>query len=93
VDTRDGAVLDDPRSLAHPSPVTAVALTADGGLLTATQEGNLYLWNPGTGRVLRTIRGHVDAVRGIALAPDGTAVFSAGDRSAKRWPMTNDDKK
>ena len=41
----------------------------------------------GTGRVVRTVRGHVDAVRGIALASDGTAVFSAGDRSAKKWPM------
>ena len=87
LDARDGSVLDDPQPLAHPSPVTAAAFTTDGGMLTAAHDGNLYLWNLGTGRVVRTVRGHVDAVRGIALAADGTAVFSAGDRSAKRWPM------
>jgi WD40 repeat protein len=87
MDTRDGAVLDDPRPLAHPSPVTAAAYTAEGTVLTAAHDGNLYLWDLGKGRVVRTVRGHVDAVRGIALATDGTAVFSAGDRSAKRWPM------
>jgi WD40 repeat protein/beta-lactamase regulating signal transducer with metallopeptidase domain len=86
LDTRDGSVPESRPRLAHPSRVTAAAFTADG-LLTAADDGNLYLWNPGTGRIVRTVRGHVDAVRGIALTADGRAVFSAGDKSAKKWPM------
>jgi WD40 repeat protein len=87
LDARDGAVLDDPAPLAHAGPVTAAVILTDGGALTAAHDGNLYLWNLRTGRVARTIRGHVDAVRGFALTADGTAVFSAGDRAAKWWPL------
>jgi len=85
-DPRDGSVRDALRPLAHPGPVTAAAF-ADGRVLTAAHDGNLYLWDPSAGRVVRTIRGHVDAVRGVALNADGTAVFSAGDRAAKKWPL------
>jgi WD40 repeat protein len=88
---RDGSELDDFRTLAHPGPVTAAAF-AGGQVLTAAHDGNLYVWNPATGRVVRTIRGHADAVRGVAMAPNGTAVFSAGDRAAKMWPMTKEKK-
>jgi WD40 repeat protein len=93
VDARDGSVLDDPRALAHAGPITAAAVAADGGVLTAAHDGNLYLWNLRTSRVVQTVRGHVDAVRGFALAADGTAVISAGDRSAKWWPLLNGEKK
>jgi WD40 repeat protein/beta-lactamase regulating signal transducer with metallopeptidase domain len=85
-DPRDGSVRDAPRPLSHPGPVSAAAF-ADGNVLTAAHDGNLYVWDPSAARVLRTIRGHVDAVRGVALAADGSAVYSAGDRAAKRWPL------
>jgi WD40 repeat protein/beta-lactamase regulating signal transducer with metallopeptidase domain len=87
-DARDGSVREAPRPLRHPGPITAAAFTADAGrLLTAAQDGNLYLWDLPAGKVAGTIRGHAGPVRGVALAPDGTAVFSAGDRAARRWPM------
>jgi WD40 repeat protein len=84
---RDGSVRDRPRPLAHPGPVTAVAFTPDGLVLTAAHDGNLYVWDAADGRVVRTVRGHADPVRGFAVAPDGTAVFSAGGRAARQWPM------
>jgi WD40 repeat protein len=87
VNTHDGWVLENLRPLAHPGPITAAAFTVDGHVLTAAHDGNLYLWNIQTGQAVRTIRGHVDAVRGVALAADGTAIFSAGDRAAKKWPL------
>ncbi len=92
VDARDGSVPRNRPRLAHPARITAVAFTADGSVLTAAHDGNLYLWDRATGRVVRTVRGHADAVRGIAPTADGTAVFSAGDRAAKKWPMTGEKK-
>jgi WD40 repeat protein len=87
-DARNGSVREDPQPLRHPGPITAAAFTADARhLLTAAQDGNLYLWELPAGRVAGTIRGHAGPVRAVALAPDGTAVFSAGDRAARRWPM------
>jgi cytochrome c len=87
-DARDGSVREAPRPLAHPGPVTAAAFTTDAGqLLTAAQDGNLYLWELPAGRLGGTIRGHAGPVRGMALSADGRAVFSAGDRAARRWPM------
>ena len=85
-DPRDGSALESPRPLDHPGPVTAAAFAGPGRVLTAARDGNLYLWDVRAGRVARTVRGHLDAVRGLALAADGSALFSAGDRSAKRWP-------
>ncbi len=75
--------------LVHPAPVTDVTFTPDGGrVVTAGRDGNLYLWDRGSGRLVGTIRAHADAVCGLALDPGGVAAFSAGDRSARRWPMT-----
>ncbi|OWK36118.1 M56 family metallopeptidase [Fimbriiglobus ruber] len=87
-DVRDATPRDRSRPLTHPGPVTAAAFTADGQrVLTAARDGNLYLWDAETGRLTRTVRAHRDAVRGVAMRPDGTAVYSAGDRAAKWWPM------
>jgi WD40 repeat protein len=87
-DARDGSVREAPRPLCHPGPITAIVFTADAGhLLTAAQDGNLYLWELPAGHLASSIRGHAGPVRAMALAPDGTAVFSAGDRAARRWPM------
>jgi WD40 repeat protein len=59
-------------------------------VLTAAGDGNLYLWDPRAGRPLRTIRGHADAVRDVAMAPDRTAAFSAGDRAVKKWLLVGE---
>ena len=93
LDTHDGSILDRPRPLAHPATITAAAFTPDGGLLTAAHDGNLYLWSLKTSAVLRTINGHVESVRGVVLVSDGSAVFSAGDRAAKKWPLEASGKK
>ena len=37
------------------------------------------LRDPATGRELRSLKGHTDYVRGVAFAPDGSVVASAGD--------------
>ncbi|MDB5314081.1 MAG: High-affnity carbon uptake protein Hat/HatR [Gemmataceae bacterium] len=77
------AATADRQPLVHPGPVTAVAFTR-AGVLTAGQNGHLYLWDP-AGRPVRAVRGYNGAVRAVAPTPDGSAVFSAGDHTAKRW--------
>jgi WD40 repeat protein len=87
-DVARGAVREDQSPLAHPGPVTAAAYADDcGRVLTAARDGNLYLWDSGTGRVTGTVHAHADAVAGLALSPDRSAVFSAGDRAARRWAL------
>ncbi len=87
LDAHDGSILDGAHPLAHPATITAAAFTTENTVLTAAHDGNLYLWDIKTARVLRIINGHVDSVKGVALIPDGTAVFSAGDRAAKKWTL------
>ncbi|HUR55429.1 MAG TPA: M56 family metallopeptidase, partial [Gemmataceae bacterium] len=85
VDTRTGLVRAG--KLPHPGPVTTATVTRDGRILTASHDGNLYVWD--AGRAVRVVRGHADQVRGVALAADGSAVYSACDRAAKRWPLAD----
>jgi WD40 repeat protein len=87
-DVRSGSVPDDSRALIHSGPVTAVAFAPGSDqVLTGARDGNMYIWELKTGRVTNTIRSHADVVRAVVLASDGTAVFSAGDRTARRWPL------
>ncbi|HXD89316.1 MAG TPA: M56 family metallopeptidase [Urbifossiella sp.] len=90
LDVRDGSSMGNYQELAHPGPIAAATFAARGQVLTAAGDGNLYLWDPRAGRPLRTIRGHADAVRDVAMAPDRTTAFSAGDRAVKKWLLVGE---
>lgn len=60
----------------HPGPVNAVAFSADGALLAAAGgepgvAGEVRLWSVADGKLVKTFRGHEDAIYSLALAPDG----------------------
>jgi WD40 repeat protein/beta-lactamase regulating signal transducer with metallopeptidase domain len=84
----DGTVRDAGRPLTHPGPVLAAAFAPDGrAVVTAARDGNLYTWDAATGRLAGTVHAHHEAAAGLAVAADGAAVFTAGDRTARRWPL------
>ena len=47
-----------------------------------------YMWELETGRELRTLEGHSDSVKGVAVTPDAKRVVSAsGDQMLKVWDV------
>ena len=59
--------------------ILAVAFSPDGSLLASTNEdGDIKLWDPARGELVRTIRGEADQLRCLAFTPDGRNVVAAG---------------
>jgi WD40 repeat protein len=50
----------------------------------------LRVWDLETGRALRTLEGHADSVRGVAVTADGRRAASAsGDHTLKVWDLAS----
>ncbi|MER6449226.1 NB-ARC domain-containing protein [Streptomyces venezuelae] len=67
-----------------------VRITADGGRLAAGCGGDhVRLWDPASGESVATLGGGRDAGRGeaAAVAPDGTWVAAATDRTVRVWDV------
>jgi len=53
-------------------------------LVMSTLNGHVRLWEPSTGRIVRSYEGHTDYVRGIALTRDEATLISGGwDRAIR----------
>jgi WD40 repeat protein len=74
----------------HESPVTAVALAADGrSALSGDAGGDLMWWDLAAGAVTQRVRAHVGAVFTLAIAPDGMHAVSGGADGATRvWDLS-----
>jgi WD40 repeat protein len=67
------------------SPVRAAVYTPDGRTLaTASADGAVRLWDPATGRELRTLQGSKTGVLSLAVSPDGKTL-AAGDAERQVW--------
>jgi WD40 repeat protein len=75
------------QKLAAESPVTAIAVNADGTwAATAHPNNTVRLWNLTNGQPGPTLPGHTAAVTSLAFTPDGkTLVSGADDNTAHTW--------
>lgn len=63
----------------HAAPVTALAVSADGGrLYSGDAAGTIVAWNAAEGRQQRTLRSELHVVRNLALTPDGATLVADG---------------
>ncbi len=103
-DTRTGRCLHtlqvDPKKLAsvkapgklpgHIGGVQAVTFSPDGKLLASGGRDNrVCLWNPQTGKCLRTLKGHTDIVSSVAFSPDGKLLATTGGYTIRIWNPTS----
>jgi WD40 repeat protein len=68
-----------------------LAFSTDGRTLAAaSQQGRtIRLWDVATGKQRRTFEGHGDAIRALAISPDGRTLFSgSADSTALVWDLT-----
>jgi WD40 repeat protein len=71
-----GEVIDLVRAGAD---IHCVAFSRDGRYLAAGHGAEVQLWDLATRRVQRTLRGHRERVRCLAVSPDGTTLASGSD--------------
>jgi WD40 repeat protein len=70
----------------HTRVVTSVDFSPDGGrLLTASRDRDAILWDVASGKALRVLRAHFNAVSDARFSPDGRWIVTAGPRSVGLW--------
>jgi WD40 repeat protein len=69
------------------APVTRAIIAPDGKtVLTTCEDGIGRLWNMSTGRLVKVLAGHKDAILHAAFSPDGRSILTAGrDATARLW--------
>ena len=77
-------------ALLPPRP-TVVASSADGALVASPLlDDAIGVWSTATGEWLATLRGHTDAVTGLAFTADGSSlVSSSADGTLRAWPLVD----
>jgi len=71
----------------HSDSVTALALSADGSVISASWDNTLKVWNLETGSEVFTLSGHSFWVTAVALSADGSVISASNDRTLKVWNL------
>ena len=74
---------------AHTDWVRAVSFSPDGKLLaSAGHDGQIHLWEPKDGTLVKTLPGHQQWVAALAFSHDGQLLASSAfDKSIKLWQL------
>jgi sterol desaturase/sphingolipid hydroxylase (fatty acid hydroxylase superfamily) len=73
--------------LVRGTAVLSVVVTGDGNwAVSGNEDGTVKVWDAGTGKEVRTLKGHARAVRGVAISADGRSLVSGSyDKTVKVW--------
>ena len=67
-------------TLEHKDAVNSIAFSPDGQLLASgSKDGTIVLWNPLTGKKIRSLTGHNDSVYSVAFSTDGRMLASVSE--------------
>jgi WD40 repeat protein len=76
-------------TLATDSPITELALSADGRwLASGSKDGSVTLWDVANGRAQAALSGSLSEVRTLAFSPSGDRLYGTGhDSTIKVWVL------
>ena len=69
----------------HTDTVQALAVTADGKVISGSADKTLKVWNLDTGQCLKTLQGHTNVVAALTVIADGRVVSGSHDGTLKVW--------
>lgn len=79
----------------HHGNVNAVAFSKDGARLVSVAgqpgvSGEIRIWDPSNGNLIRSITGHRDAIYSVDLSPDGSLIATGSyDQEIHLWRMAD----
>ena len=73
--------------------IYSLAFSPDGTTLAGgSRNGTIHLWDTTTGKEIKTLTGHTDAVMSLAFSPDGTTLVSGSkDMTIRLWDATTEE--